>query len=146
MVLPLASSASLAFSLRFGLSSTQAFTRIMIRLHLCVIRLLFFPILSSPADVTRVSIGAGSAHSSRENALVANTSGCGWRHLLRQHYTFHCIPGRRVSGRSMKSTSLIGGTLIRELGRSWISPLGPRTVISNSQFLAFGNGDDDDVP
>jgi hypothetical protein len=67
------------------------------------------------ADTTRVSIGAGSALSSRENALLANTSGCGSHYLPQQSYTFHCITGRKVSGRSMKSTSFIGGTLIRGL-------------------------------
>ena len=36
-----------------------------------------FPSLSPTPDTTRVSIGAGSALSSREIALVANTSGCG---------------------------------------------------------------------
>jgi hypothetical protein len=36
---------------------------------------------------------------------VAISSGCGSHYLLRQYYTFHCkfhcISGRRVSGRSM---------------------------------------------
>jgi hypothetical protein len=55
---------------------------------------------------------------------VANTSGCGSHYLLRQYYTFRCISGRRVSGRSMKSTSFIGRTLIRGLdtqrgGQHW---------------------------
>src|SRR5216684_2754406 len=40
--LPLALSASLAFSLRFGWPSVRAFTRIMKRLHLCVIQLYSF--------------------------------------------------------------------------------------------------------
>ena len=74
----------------------------------------FFPSILI-ADATRVSIGAGSALSSPKNALLANTSGCGSHYLLQQYSTFHCISGRRVPGRSMKSTSFIGGTLIRGL-------------------------------
>jgi hypothetical protein len=35
------------------------------------------------ADTTRVSIGAGSAVITRENALVAKPSGCGSQYLLR---------------------------------------------------------------
>ena len=55
---------------------------------------------------------------------MANTSGCGSHYLLRQYYMFHCISGRRVSGRSTKSTSFIGGTLIKGLdthrgGQHW---------------------------
>ena len=55
---------------------------------------------------------------------MANTSGCGSHYLPRQHYTFHCISGRRDTGRSMKSTSFIGGALIRGLdthrgGQHW---------------------------
>jgi hypothetical protein len=46
---------------------------------------------------------------------VVKPSGCGSYYLLRQDYTFHCISGRRVSGRSMRGTSFIGGTLIRGL-------------------------------
>jgi hypothetical protein len=85
---------------------------------------LFFSYPFLTNDTTRVSIGAGSALSSRENALVANTSGCGSHYLLRQYYTFHCISGRRVSGRLMASTSFIGRTLIRGLdtqrgGQHW---------------------------
>jgi hypothetical protein len=83
---------------------------------------LSYPFLS--ADTTRVSIGAGSALSTRENALVANTSGCGSHYLLRQSYMFRCISGRRVSGRLMKGTRFIGRTLIRGLntlrgGQHW---------------------------
>jgi len=40
---------------------------------------LFFP----HADTPRVSIGAGSARSSRENALLVKLSGCGSHYLLR---------------------------------------------------------------
>src|SRR6266849_8756438 len=47
VALPLAWSASLAFSLHSGLPSAQAFTRIMKHLHLCVIYLYCIPILSS---------------------------------------------------------------------------------------------------
>ena len=43
----------------------------------------FFPVNFLTADITWVSIGVGSALSARENALVANTSGCGSRYLLR---------------------------------------------------------------
>ena len=70
---------------------------IMKRLHLCVIHLLFFPIPFLTADTTRFSIGAGLALSTRENALMANTSGCGLHYLLRQYYTSHCISGRGAS-------------------------------------------------
>jgi len=44
---------------------------------------LFFPILSSLLTFLWSSIGAGSALSSRENALVVNTSGCGSHYLVR---------------------------------------------------------------
>ena len=37
--------------------------------------ILFYSVLT--VDAARVSFGAGSALSSQENALVANTSGCG---------------------------------------------------------------------
>ena len=46
---------------------------------------------------------------------MANTPGCGLHYLPRQYSTFPCISGRRVTGRSMKSTSLTGGTPIRGL-------------------------------
>jgi len=39
---------------------------------------LFFP----TADIPWVGIGAGSALSSRKNALLGNTSGCGSHYLL----------------------------------------------------------------
>jgi hypothetical protein len=124
VALPLAWSALLAFSSYSGLPLAQAFTRIMKRLHLCVIHhysFLLYHFLTT--DTTRVSFGAGSALGSRENALVANTSGCGSRYLLRQYFTSHYISGQRVSGRSMKSTSFIGGTLrgsdMHRGGRHW---------------------------
>ena len=90
---------------------------------LCVVHFILpYPFLT--ADTTRVSIGAGSALSSREIALVGKASGCGSDYLVRQYYTFRCIFGRKVSGRSMKGTSFIGGTLIRGLdtrrgGQHW---------------------------
>ena len=46
---------------------------------------------------------------------MANTSGCGSDYLFRQYFTFHCISGRKVSGRSTKRTGFAGGTLIRGL-------------------------------
>jgi hypothetical protein len=81
---------------------------------------------------------------------VANTSGCGSHYLLRQHYTFHCISGRRVSGRSMKSTSFIGGALIRGLdthrgGQHWEcfckpSPLSSRKFRSQISIIKLPLG------
>jgi hypothetical protein len=76
------------------------------------------------ADTTRVSIGAGSALNTQENALLVNTYGCGSHYLPPQYSTFHYITGRRVSGRSMKSTSFVGGVRIKGLnthrgGRRW---------------------------
>ena len=111
--------------------------------------LSFYPFFT--ADTTRVSIGAGSTLiSSWANALVANTFGCGSHYLPRQHYTFHCISGRRVSGRLMKSTSFIGGALIRGLdthrgGQHWEcfckpSPLSSRKFRSQISIIKLPLG------
>ena len=88
-----------------------------------------------------VSIGAGSVLSSRKNALVANTSGCGMHYLLRRYCTFRCISGRRVSGRSTKRTSFIGGALIRGLdthrdGQRWECFCKPSHLLSSREFCS----------
>ena len=44
---------------------------------------LFFPTSCSPLTLLGVSIGAGSALVTWANALVVNTSGCGWHYSHR---------------------------------------------------------------
>ena len=55
------------------------------------------------ADITRVSIGAGTVLNSGAHALVVNTSGYGSHYLLPQHYISQYISGQKVTCLSMKS-------------------------------------------